>query len=64
MKSKNKDLIKYPLMGYIGYGVTKLFSSFKKVSYLLDSIETLLLRDSINKLTIDRPVYIIGLARA
>jgi len=64
MKSKNKDSMKFPLMGYAGYALTKFFSSFKRLSYLLDSIETLLLRDEINKLTIDRPIYIIGLARA
>ena len=64
MKSKNRDLINFPLMGYVGYGVTKFFTSFTKLSYLLDRIETLLLRDSVNELTVDRPIYITGLARA
>jgi len=64
MKSKNKDSTKFPLKGYVGYGMTKFFNSFKSLSFLLDRIETLFMLNDINKLDIDRPIYIIGLARA
>ena len=63
-KSRNQNSLDFPFIGYVGYVVTKFFSSFTKLSYLLDRIETLLLRDRINELTIDRPIYIVGLARA
>jgi len=63
-KSRKQNRLDFPYIGYIGYAVTKFFSSFTKLSYLLDRIETLLLRDRINELTIDRPIYIVGLARA
>jgi len=63
-KSRNQNSLDFPFVGYIGYAVTKFFSSFKKLSYLLDRIETLLLRNAISELTIDRPIYIVGLARA
>ena len=64
MKSKNKDSIKIPLKGYASYGITKFFNSFKFLSFLLDRIETLFMLNDINELDIDRPIYIIGLARA
>lgn len=63
-KSRNQNSLDFPFVGYVGYAVTKFFSSFTKLSYLLDRIETILLHNSINKLTIDRPIYIMGLARA
>ena len=63
-KSMNQNSLDFPFVGYVGYAVTKFFSSFTKLSYLLDRIETILLHNSINKLTIDRPIYIMGLARA
>lgn len=63
-KSRNQNSLDFPFIGYVGYAVTKFFSSFTKLSYLLDRIETLLLRNRINELTIDRPIYILGLARA
>lgn len=63
-KSRNQNSLDFPFVGYVGYAVTKFFSSFTKLSYLLDRIETLLLRNRINELTIDRPIYILGLARA
>jgi len=63
-KSRKQNRLDFPYIEYIGYAVTKFFSSFTKLSYLLDRIETLLLRDRINELTIDRPIYIVGLARA
>ncbi|MHA2287344.1 MAG: sulfotransferase [Promethearchaeota archaeon] len=58
---KNRDL---PVTGYAAYVTAKFFTSFKKLSYYLSKIETLLSRDEINELTIDRPIYIAGLARA
>jgi len=64
MKSKNKVSIKFPLRGYAGYGLTKFFNSFKSLSFLFDRIETMYMLKDINKLDIDRPIYIIGLARA
>ncbi len=64
MKSKNKDSTNFPLSGYAGYGITKFFSSVKRLSYLLARIETLLSHDEINDLSIERPIYIVGLARA
>ena len=60
-----KDSTEFPYLGYAGgYIITKFFDSFKKLSFLLDRLETLLLFKDINKLSIDRPIYIIGLARA
>jgi hypothetical protein len=59
--NNNDDL---PYIGYAGYGLTKFFASFKKLSYSLAKIETLLSREEIDALTIDKPIYITGLARA
>ncbi|MFX1480348.1 MAG: sulfotransferase [Promethearchaeota archaeon] len=64
IKSKNQDSFEFPLIGYAGYAITKLFSSVKPLSYLLDRLETMVLHHAINKIFIDRPVYITGLARA
>lgn len=64
MKSKKKDSSKISLKGYATYGITKFFNTFKSLSFLLDRIETNFLLKDINKLDIDRPIYIIGLARA
>ncbi len=63
-KSKTQNILEVPFKGYAGYALTKFFSKFKKLSTLLDRLETLALRDEINELTIDRPIYIIGVARA
>ncbi|MFX0075473.1 MAG: sulfotransferase [Candidatus Hermodarchaeota archaeon] len=59
--NKNLD---FPYIGYAGYALTKFFASFKGLSYSIAKIETLLSQEEINKLTIDRPIYIVGLARA
>ncbi|MFX1438180.1 MAG: sulfotransferase, partial [Promethearchaeota archaeon] len=64
MESRNKDSIKFPLIGYAGYGISKFFSSFKFISFFLDRVETMFLQNDIKKLEIDRPIYITGLARA
>ena len=58
---KNRDL---PVTGYAAYGMAKFFTSFKKLSYTLAKVETLLSIDEINNLAIDKPIYIAGLARA
>ena len=64
MKSKNKNEYKFPLVGYAGYGITKFFTSFNSLSLIFDKIETLFMHNEINKIEIDRPIYITGLARA
>ncbi|MFX0039660.1 MAG: sulfotransferase [Promethearchaeota archaeon] len=64
MKSRSKDSIKFPLVGYAAYGITKFFSSLKLLSFLLDKIETMFLQNDIKEVLIDRPIYITGLARA
>ena len=61
---RNEKNLDFPVIGYAGYALTKFFSSFKNLSYFLSRIETLLSLDEINELTIDRPIYIVGLARA
>ncbi|MHA2280472.1 MAG: sulfotransferase [Promethearchaeota archaeon] len=63
-KSKNQDNQEFPFKGYLAYALTKFFSTFKNLSTLLDRFETLTLRKEIDKLTVDRPIYITGLARA
>ncbi|MFX1309454.1 MAG: sulfotransferase [Promethearchaeota archaeon] len=62
-KSKNQDF-KFPILGYSGYFLTKFFDTFKPLSYLLDRLETLWLRNDLNSLSINKPVYITGLARS
>lgn len=64
MKSKNNDSFKFPLLGYIGYGVTKFFDSFQSFSFLLDKFESMYLRIDLENVIIERPIYITGLARA
>ncbi|MFX1235024.1 MAG: sulfotransferase [Promethearchaeota archaeon] len=64
MKSKNNDSFKFPFLGYIGYGATKFFDSFKSFSFLLDKFESMYLTIDLENVVIDRPVYITGLARA
>ncbi|MFX1375914.1 MAG: sulfotransferase [Promethearchaeota archaeon] len=64
MKSKNKDSINFPLVGYAGYWLTKFFDSFTSLSFLLDGLETKFLLDDMKKIEIDRPIYITGLSRA
>jgi len=60
---KKKSERDFPVTGYMGYALTKFFSSFKKLSYFLSRMETLLSYHDINDLTIDKPIYIVGLAR-
>ncbi len=62
-KSKNQDF-KFPILGYSGYFFTKFFDTVKPLSYLLDRLETNWLRNDINSLSINKPVYITGLARS
>lgn len=62
--SKNHDGFKFPLLGYVGYSVSKFFDTFKSLSFSLDKLETMHLRHYIDKIDINRPIYITGLARA
>ncbi len=55
---------KLPLLGYAAYSVTKFFDKFKSVSFFLDKLESITLHNDIEKLNIDKPIYITGLARA
>jgi len=64
IKSKDDDTFKFPLLGYLGYGVTKFFDSFKFLSFLLDRFESMYLSIDLENVVIDRPIYITGLARA
>ncbi|NVM29629.1 MAG: sulfotransferase [Candidatus Helarchaeota archaeon] len=67
MKKKTKKRVEsyFPFpMAYAGFFVSKFFDTFKKVSFYLEKLETRSLSDEIDKLSIDRPIYITGLARA
>jgi len=65
LKSKNRDIIDLPLVGYAsGYVISKFFDKFDHFSFLLDKIETKMLFNDVDKTRIDKPVYITGLARA
>ncbi|MCK4370984.1 MAG: sulfotransferase, partial [Candidatus Lokiarchaeota archaeon] len=55
---------KLPLLGYAAYSITKFFDQFKSLSFFLDKIESITLHNDIEKLNIDKPIYITGLARA
>ena len=62
--SKTNKSLDFPNIGYAGYALTKFFASFKKLSYYLAKLETMLSQEEIDKLTIDKPIYVVGLARA
>ncbi len=64
LKSKSNNRTNFPLLGYAGYFVSKFFDSFKPLSFLLDRLETMSLKDDIDNIKIDSPIYITGLARA
>ncbi len=64
IKTKSNNHTNFPLLGYAGYFISKFFDSFKQLSFLLDRLETMSLKVDIDKLKIDRPIYITGLARA
>ncbi|MFX0140835.1 MAG: sulfotransferase [Candidatus Hodarchaeota archaeon] len=64
IKAKNHDSIKFPLLGYMGYSFSKFLDTFKGFSFLIDRMETWKLYKDIDKVDIDRPIYITGLARA
>ena len=63
-KSKNHDGFKFPLLGYVGYSVAKFFDTFKSISFFLDKVETMHLHNHFDKININSPIYITGLARA
>ncbi|MFX1390378.1 MAG: sulfotransferase [Promethearchaeota archaeon] len=52
------------ITGFAGYFITKFFNSFKKISFLLDKIETAFLENELKGFGVDKPIYITGLARA
>ena len=63
--NKTKDQnYKFPTLGYPGYFFTKFFSKFKTLSHLLDKLETNYLRNDLNKISINKPIFITGLARS
>ena len=64
MRSKTQNQREFPMMGYAGYATSKIFNALKPLSFLLDRIETLRLYNDIHNLTIDKPIYITGVARA
>ncbi|MHA2390867.1 MAG: sulfotransferase [Promethearchaeota archaeon] len=63
-ETNNQESFYFPFMGYAGYSVTKIFYSLKAISFFLDKFETLVLKNDINDLKINKPIYITGLARA
>ena len=65
IKSRSKDLTKFPMYGYAwGYAISKFFDSSKSFSLLLDRFETRWLNNNLDKINIERPIYITGLARS
>ncbi|MFX1364616.1 MAG: sulfotransferase [Promethearchaeota archaeon] len=61
--SKSEDF-KFPLLGYPGYFFTKFFDTVKPLSYLLDKLESISLKNDLSNISINQPVYITGLARS
>jgi len=62
---KKQDTFEFPFLKYVGaYAITKFFDYFKSLSFLLDNLETKTLNNEIDKLSIDRPIYVTGVARA
>ncbi len=59
-RSKNKPF-KFPLEMYY---VAKFFENNKGSALKLHEIENIILRNKINKIKIDRPIYVTGLARS
>jgi len=64
IKSRESGSFKLPVLGYAAYGINKFFDKFKLVSFFLDKLETLALHNDVDKLSIEKPIYITGLARA
>jgi hypothetical protein len=64
ISSESQHSFSFPLIGYIGYGITKFFNAFKKFSLLLDKLETMSLGSNVKDIIIDKPIFITGLARA
>ncbi|NVM35675.1 MAG: sulfotransferase [Candidatus Lokiarchaeota archaeon] len=64
IKSSESGSFKLPVLGYAAYGVNKFFDKFKSISLFLDKLETLALHNDIDKINIEKPIYITGLARA
>ncbi|NVM56256.1 MAG: sulfotransferase [Candidatus Helarchaeota archaeon] len=58
-KPTEKAKISFP-----AYAITKFFDTNRQLSFFFDKIETMQLHKRINKIRIDRPIYITALARA
>ena len=61
--SKNKSF-QLPILGYLGYIITKFFHLCTPFTFIHERFETLTLCNEIRKLKINKPIYITGLARA
>ncbi|MHA1885067.1 MAG: sulfotransferase [Promethearchaeota archaeon] len=61
---RSQNSTEFPMMGYAGYIITKILHSFKRLSFLLDKWESYTLTNEINNLTVDKPIFITGIARA
>lgn len=65
MKLNNEKISKFPYFGYLGgYFITKFFNTFEKFSFFLERLESMMLKEEINKFNINKPIYITGLARS
>ncbi len=64
VESREDKMIKFPLLGYLGYIITKIFNIFKWLSFSIDKLETSRLKNRIATISIRKPIFIAGLARA
>jgi len=64
VESKEEKMIKFPFLGYLGYIITKIFNKFKWLSFSIDKLETSRLRKRIAPISVKKPIFIAGLARA
>ncbi len=63
-KPEKHEQFGFSLLGYPSYAIAKFFDTFRTLSFFLDKLETIATRNDINKLHVDRPIYITGLARS
>jgi hypothetical protein len=64
VESKEEKMIKFPFLGYLGYIITKIFNKFKWLSFSIDKLETSRLRKRVAPISVKKPIFIAGLARA
>ena len=64
VESREEKMIKFPFLGYLGYIITKIFNTFKWLSFSIDKLETSRLRKRIAPISVKKPIFIAGLARA